>query len=478
MLDRLGINVRDQRLRTRNVAAVMVTANLPAYVEPGSRVDVSVNSMGDATSLRGGTLLMTPLSGGDGQIYAVAQGALVVSGFSVTGQAESLVSGVATAARIPNGALVERAVAGTFSELPGMALELKNPDFHTAVLISDAINAYTLQKYGRRAASPRDYRTVVLSRPGHVGRTRFMAEIGELQVQPDIPAKVVIDQRTGTVVIGRNVQVSTVAVSRDDVSRMGAALKDAGIPFDISADGTSVLVSYGQTAQARMLLAEKGLPQSGKAGYELFNDLGSLGLTSFMQDITRVRALEGEIARTIQTLKSVKAARVHIVMPDPGSFRREQQPASASVVVRTEPANDATVAPAIRQLVAAAIPGMKPDKVTVLNTDGTVLLAGDDATTAPAGRLTNLEQSVNREIQDNIRRTLTPYLGPNNFEVSVVARLNTDKTKTDDPRPTGVRWTNRRARPGRIGGPKPAHRPRRRRHRAIPAAPPRRSPRS
>ncbi|SDA11535.1 flagellar M-ring protein FliF [Methylobacterium sp. UNC378MF] len=221
-------------------------------------------------------------------------------------------------------------------------------------------------------------------------------------------------------------------LSRDDVSRMGSALKEAGIPFDVSADGTALLVSYGQTAQARMLLAEKGLPQSGKAGYELFNDLGSLGLTSFMQDITRVRALEGEIARTIQTLKGVKAARVHIVMPDPGSFRREQQPASASVVVRTEPANDPTVAPAIRQLVAAAIPGMKPDKVTVLNTDGTVLLAGDDTTTAPAGRLASLEQAVNREIQDNIRRTLTPYLGPNNFEVSVVTRLNTDKTKTDE----------------------------------------------
>jgi flagellar M-ring protein FliF len=221
-------------------------------------------------------------------------------------------------------------------------------------------------------------------------------------------------------------------LSRDDVSRMGAALKDAGIPFDVSADGSAVLVGYGQTAQARMLLAEKGLPQSGKAGYELFNDLGSLGLTSFMQDVTRVRALEGELARTIQTLKGVKAARVHIVLADPGSFRREQQPASASVVVRTEPANDPTVAPAIRQLVAAAIPGMKPDKVTVLNTDGTVLLAGDDATTAPAGRLASLEQTVNREIQDNIRRTLTPYLGPNNFEVSVVTRLNTDKTKTDE----------------------------------------------
>jgi flagellar M-ring protein FliF len=221
-------------------------------------------------------------------------------------------------------------------------------------------------------------------------------------------------------------------LSRDDVSRMAAVLKDAGIPFDVSSDGTAVLVSYGQTAQARMLLAEKGLPQSSKAGYELFNDLGSLGLTSFMQDITRVRALEGEIARTVQTLKGVKAARVHIVMPDPGSFRREQQPASASVVVRTEPANDPTTAPAIRQLVAAAIPGMKPDKVTVLNTDGTILLSGDDATTAPAGRMATLEQLTNREIQDNIRRTLTPYLGTNNFEVSVVARLNTDKTQTNE----------------------------------------------
>lgn len=221
-------------------------------------------------------------------------------------------------------------------------------------------------------------------------------------------------------------------LSRDDVGRMAAVLKDAGVPFDVSSDGTALLVSYGQTAQARMLLAEKGLPQSGKAGYELFNDLGSLGLTSFMQDITRVRALEGEIARTVQTLKGVKAARVHIVMPDPGSFRREQQPASASVVVRTEPANDPSTAPAIRQLVAAAIPGMKPDKVTVLNTDGTILLSGDDATTAPAGRMATLEQLTNREIQDNIRRTLTPYLGTNNFEVSVVARLNTDKTQTNE----------------------------------------------
>ncbi|MDR4379109.1 flagellar M-ring protein FliF, partial [Bacillus amyloliquefaciens] len=105
-------------------------------------------------------------------------------------------------------------------------------------------------------------------------------------------------------------------LSREDVSRIGGVLKDNGIPFDVSSDGTAVLVSFGHTAQARMLLAEKGLPQSSKSGYELFNDLGSLGMTSFMQEVTRVRALEGEIARTIQGIKGVRAARVHLVLPD------------------------------------------------------------------------------------------------------------------------------------------------------------------
>ncbi|MBZ6078571.1 flagellar basal-body MS-ring/collar protein FliF [Microvirga puerhi] len=223
-----------------------------------------------------------------------------------------------------------------------------------------------------------------------------------------------------------------VGLEREDVSRIGAALKDAGIPFDVSADGTAVMVRYGNTAQARMLLAEKGLPQSSKSGYELFNDLGSLGLTSFMQEVTRVRALEGEIARTIQTMKGVKAARVHIVLPDRGSFRREQQPASASVVVRTEPADDMSSAQAIRHLVASAIPGMKADKVTVLNTDGMLLMSGDDGANASTGRMASLEKNVSREIQDNIRRTLSPYLGLGNFEVSVAARLNTDKTSTNE----------------------------------------------
>ncbi|MET3414897.1 flagellar basal body P-ring protein FlgI [Methylobacterium sp. 1030] len=218
MLDRLGVNVRDQRLRTRNVAAVMVTASLPAYVGPGSRIDVTVNSLGDAISLRGGTLLLTPLRGGDGQVYAVAQGGIAVSGFNATGQAESLTSGVATAGRIPSGALVEREVSGDFSDIPTMVLELKNPDYRTAILITDAINSYAVRRYGRRSANARDYRSVVLQRPARVEPTRFMAEIGELLVQPDMPARVVVDQRTGTVVIGRNVQISTVAVTHGDLT--------------------------------------------------------------------------------------------------------------------------------------------------------------------------------------------------------------------------------------------------------------------
>ncbi|MEZ0169644.1 flagellar basal-body MS-ring/collar protein FliF [Microvirga sp. TS319] len=221
-------------------------------------------------------------------------------------------------------------------------------------------------------------------------------------------------------------------LDREDVGRMGAVLKDAGIAFDVSSDGTALLVSYGNTAQARMLLAEKGLPHSTKSGYELFNDLGSLGLTSFMQEVTKVRALEGELARTIQGMKGIKAARVHIVLPERGSFRREQQPPSASVVIRTSPSDDTSSAQAIRHLVAAAIPGMAVDKVTVMNTEGTLLASGDEAANASSGKLANLEKTVGLEIQDSIRRTLSPYLGVGNFEISVAARLNTDKVSTNE----------------------------------------------
>lgn len=223
-----------------------------------------------------------------------------------------------------------------------------------------------------------------------------------------------------------------VGLNPQDVSRVGAALKEAGIGFDVNSEGTKILVRSGQTAQARMLLAEKGLPSSTNAGYELFDKLGPMGLTSFMQEVTRVRALEGEIARTIQAMKGIRAARVHIVLPDAGSFRRNRQPPSASVVIRTEWAGDFSSAQAIRHLVSAAVPGMTVDQVTVLSTDGTVLASSGDSAEAAPGRMAGLEKTISKALQDNVRKTLAPYLGLENFEISVAARLNTDKRQINE----------------------------------------------
>src|SRR5579883_2187393 len=221
-------------------------------------------------------------------------------------------------------------------------------------------------------------------------------------------------------------------LDRDDVVTIGAALREAGISFDVSTDGAAILVPVGQAAFARMTLAEKGLPHSGSVGNELFDKLGSLGLTSFMQEVTRVRAMEGELARTIQMMHGVKAARVHIVMGDEGSFRRERQPPSASVVIRTEVPDDTTTAQAIRHLVAAAVPGMKLEEVTVMNVDGLLLASGSDSMDQAPSNMLALQKSVSQSIQDSVRRTLAPYLSLKNFQISVAARLNTDKKQTNE----------------------------------------------
>jgi flagellar M-ring protein FliF len=217
-----------------------------------------------------------------------------------------------------------------------------------------------------------------------------------------------------------------------DVSRIGAVLKDAGIAFDVSVDGDTVLVDYGKTAQARMLLAEKGLPKSDHAGYELFDKLGSLGLTSFMQQVTKVRALEGELARTIQLLNGVKAARVHLVLRNEGTFRTAGETPSASVVIRTDADGAAVSAQAIRHLVAAAIPGLAASQVTIMNTDGTLLSTSDDAMSAAPEKLIGLERALSRDIEERIATTLAPYLGVDNFRISVAAKLNADRRQTSE----------------------------------------------
>ena len=223
-----------------------------------------------------------------------------------------------------------------------------------------------------------------------------------------------------------------VGLDRADVNQIGLVLGEAGIGFDVGADGTSVLVPAGTTAQARMLLAEKGLPTSANAGYELFDNVGSLGLTSFMQQITRVRALEGEIARTIQSIAGIKAARVHIVMSERANFRRDEQQPSASVVIRYAGIDAEKSAMSIRHLVAAAVPGLSADKVTVLDSNGNLLAAGDDPSNTSAARTLGVEQTVEAQIGDNIRRALTAYLGPDNFRASVKAEVNTDTRQTEE----------------------------------------------
>ncbi|MER9366614.1 MULTISPECIES: flagellar basal body P-ring protein FlgI [unclassified Mesorhizobium] len=213
MLENLGIATEGGSARAKNVAAVIVTANMPPYVQSGARIDIDVSSMGDATSLSGGTLIMTPLKAADGEIYAVGQGSVIVSGFTAQGQAEQLTQGVPTSGRVPNGAIVERAVQAEFDDQAILTLQLRNPDFSTAIRIADAINDYTGQRFGMRVAAERDSRTVQIRRPKGVSAARFYAEIENLVVESDTPARVVIDERTGTIVIGNDVKISRVAIS-------------------------------------------------------------------------------------------------------------------------------------------------------------------------------------------------------------------------------------------------------------------------
>jgi len=211
MLERLGINIRGQQIRTGNVAAVMVTANLPPFGTQGTRIDVTASAMGDAKSLLGGTLLVTPLLGADGNVYAVAQGSLAIGGFQVEGEAAKITRGVPTVGRLPNGAIIEREIEFTLGTLGQLRLSLRNPDFTTAKRIAIAVNDYM----GAPVAEPVDPSTVQLTLPKKFPQNlvAMLTEIEQLQVEPDVAAKIVIDERSGVIVIGRDVRVSTVAVA-------------------------------------------------------------------------------------------------------------------------------------------------------------------------------------------------------------------------------------------------------------------------
>ncbi len=239
MLDRMGIGMRGNSLRNKNVAAVIVTADMGLGTDAGQRIDVTISSLGDATSLMGGTLLMTQLAGPDGQTRASAQGAVTVTGFDAAGDAEKVSQGVPTAGRIANGAIVENPIEGPVEELR-MFLELRNPDYQTAMRIIDAINAYSRKAYRKPIAFERDGRSVELFRPRDVSMPRLMSQIGELLIDPDTAARVVVDSRTGTVVIGQDVQISTVAVTHGTLNVRITETPTASQPGPLSSGKTVV----------------------------------------------------------------------------------------------------------------------------------------------------------------------------------------------------------------------------------------------
>ena len=298
MLDRMGINVRSNNLGSRNVAAVIVTADLPPNAGVGSRIDVTVSSMGDATSLMGGTLVLTTLSGADGQTYAVAQGAVSVTGFDVAGQAETLSQGVPTVGRISNGALVEKSLPPV-KDGGVMTLELKNPDYKTAVRIADAINDFARDRFHKQVAFEQDFRTITLMRPPQIGATRFMAEIGDLLIEPDMAARVVIDARTGTIVIGQDVQISTVAVTHGTLTVRVTEKPQASQPLPFS-DGKTVV-----TPQTEINANEQG----GQLAV-----IGGTSLRSLVAGLNRIGLKPPGIIAILQAIKTAGALQADLVV--------------------------------------------------------------------------------------------------------------------------------------------------------------------
>ncbi|WP_068108489.1 flagellar basal body P-ring protein FlgI [Tropicimonas marinistellae] len=216
MLERLGVNVSGEQFRPKNVAAVFVTATLPPFSRSGSRIDVSVSAIGDAKSLMGGTLIMTPLTAADGQIYAVGQGTIIAGGAQAEGEGANVVAGVPTAGVIPSGARVEREIDFDFTQLTTIRLALRDPDFTTAGRIEAVINS----SFGRAVSRMLDAGTVELdiaaSRTGSPART--ISRVENLTVEPERRARVIVDQRSGTIVMGDEVRISRVAVSQGNLT--------------------------------------------------------------------------------------------------------------------------------------------------------------------------------------------------------------------------------------------------------------------
>ncbi|MDX3926381.1 MAG: flagellar basal body P-ring protein FlgI [Shinella sp.] len=297
MLENLGISTQGGQSRTRNVAAVLVTATLPPFASPGSRMDVTVGSLGDATSLRGGSLVMTSLSGADGQIYAVAQGSVVVTGFSAEGEAATVQQGITTAGRVPNGAIIERELPSRFKDAGDLVLQLRNPDFSTAVGMADAINRYSGAQYGTAIAEARDSQAIHVARPKRADLARLMADIENLVIETDVPARVVVNERTGTIVIGQDVRISEVAVSHGTLTVQVTETPEVIQPAPFSRGETAVQPNTDiQVAQegGQVAILNGSNLRSLVAG---LNSIGVKpdGIISILQGIKSAGALQAEL---------------------------------------------------------------------------------------------------------------------------------------------------------------------------------------
>ncbi|MBY7649196.1 MAG: flagellar biosynthesis protein FlgI [Candidatus Liberibacter europaeus] len=298
LLQNLGVSIQGGKLRAKNIAAVMVTANLPPFASVGSRIDVSINSLGDAYSLRGGTLIMTPLLGGDGNVYAVAQGSVMVSGIFVKGQTSSFLEGISTGGKIVNGAIVEREIPLKFKDSTNLILQLRNPDFSTSMRIADKINSYSLVRFGQSIAEARDSRIVKVLKPTQIDLTRLMSEIEMLQIETDTPARVIINERTGTIVIGDNVRISKVVVSYGNLTVQITEDQQVSQPNQLSLWGvtdiqtnTDIKVSKGGGYVSILDAPDLNSLVSGMNKIGLKPD----GIIAILQGIKAAGALQSEI---------------------------------------------------------------------------------------------------------------------------------------------------------------------------------------
>jgi len=298
MLERMGTNTRGQTMQTKNVAAVMVTANLPAFAGPGSRIDISVSAMGDAKSLQGGTLLVTSLYGADGAVYAVGQGSIAVGGFSAEGAGASVTRGVPTAGRISNGAIVEKDTGFTLAGLTDLKLSLKNPDLTTSTRIAGAINDFL----GGNVAIASDPSNVSLRVPANHrgGTTQLLTEIEQLKVEPDQPAKVIIAENSGVIVMGADVRVSTVAIAQGNLTIRVTETPQVSQPSPFSNTGTTEIVPRTQIQIDDSKGSKMTVLSTGVSLQSVVDGLNALGVgprdvISILQAIKASGALQADI---------------------------------------------------------------------------------------------------------------------------------------------------------------------------------------